>query len=189
MPNSNNNTHVAHQQRCARSPVSTTSRLASSGAGVLRWARAHGWPLRLSCGVPWSHGHAPQPHAPALVVASSLTACHSPTRYLATSTPVIIGGWTDRPMISREEILTVCGDRPLHDAPCDPTSPCPSPSPSPSPIPSPIPSARCGARLELGPQVEVDVLGEVVAAELLAVEPHLLSEGEGWGEGWGWGWG
>ena len=134
LPNSNNNTHVAHQQRCARSPVSTTSRLASSGAGVLRWARAHCkcWPLTLSCGVPWSHGHAPQPHAPALVVASSLTACHSPTRYLATSTPVIIGGWTDRPMISREEIMTVCGDRPLHDAPCDPTSPSPSPSPSTS---------------------------------------------------------
>ena len=36
--------------------------------------------------------------------------------------PIIISGWSDKPMITREEIVAVCGDRPLHDAPCDPDS-------------------------------------------------------------------
>lgn len=45
---------------------------------------------------------------------------HFRRKYLATSTPVIIGGWSHK-AITREEVMVVCGHRPLADV-CDPTS-------------------------------------------------------------------
>ena len=40
-------------------------------------------------------------------------------KYLATSTPVIVSGYTDAPPLTRDDILRVCGDERLHD-PCEP---------------------------------------------------------------------
>ena len=42
-------------------------------------------------------------------------------KYLATSTPVIVDGWSDQPLLTRDDIVQSCGDDHLHD-PCDPES-------------------------------------------------------------------
>ena len=42
-------------------------------------------------------------------------------KYLATSTPVIVGGWSTEPLLTRDDIVQSCGDDHLHD-PCDPES-------------------------------------------------------------------